>query len=101
MPGLLKRVWRAIWNEQVPASHGTRMYESARQSRLSADWGAASDSSADTELVSSLRALRSRSRALCRDVSYAKRARALVVNNIIGSGIGMQAQVYTTRDELN
>jgi lambda family phage portal protein len=38
---------------------------------------------------------------LCRDVGYAKRAKQLVVNNVIGIGIGMQAQVYTTRDELN
>jgi lambda family phage portal protein len=77
-----------------------RMYNAARASRLTADWAPA-NGSADSELVSSLRQLRTRSRALCRDVSYAKRAKQLVVNNVIGSGIGMQGQVYTTRDELN
>lgn len=78
----------------------TRMYAAARASRLTGDWQV-SNTSADAELSSSLTQLRSRSRALCRDVSYAKRAKQLVVNNVIGSGIGMQGQVYTTRDELN
>lgn len=77
-----------------------RQYESARPSRITGDW-ATSNTSADMELNSSLRQLRSKSRALCRDVSYAQRAKLLVVNNVIGSGIGMQAQVYNTRDELN
>jgi lambda family phage portal protein len=77
-----------------------RMYASARQDRLTAGWSP-SNSSADSELVTSLQTLRSRSRALCRDSSYAKRARALVVNNVIGQGIGLQAQVYTSRDTLN
>lgn len=45
--------------------------------------------------------MRSRSRALIRDASYAKRAKTIVVNNIIGSGIGVQAQVKTSRDSLN
>jgi len=81
-------------------SYGQRMYAGARASRLTADFQAG-NTSADSELSSSLTALRSRSRALCRDVGYAKRAKALVVNNVIGTGIGMQGQVYTTRDELN
>lgn len=79
---------------------GVRMYAGARASRLTSDWQT-SNTSGDAELSSSLTQLRSRSRALCRDVSYAKRAKQLVVNNVIGTGIGMQAQVYTTRDELN
>lgn len=79
---------------------GSRMYASARSSRLTAGW-TGGNSSADAELVSSLTVLRSRSRALVRDSSYAKRARLLVVNNVIGTGIGLQAQVRTTRDELN
>jgi lambda family phage portal protein len=37
---------------------------------------------------------------MVRDSAYAKRARTIVVNNVIGSGVGMQAQVMTTRDEL-
>lgn len=78
----------------------SRMYASARSSRLTAGW-TGGNSSADAELVTSLTVLRSRSRALVRDSSYAKRARLLVVNNVIGTGIGLQAQVRTTRDELN
>lgn len=84
----------------VSAGFQQRMYASARQDRLTANWSPA-NSSADAELVSSLRLLRARSRSLVRDSSYAKRARVLVVNNVIGQGIGMQAQVYTTRDQLN
>src|SRR3954466_15083184 len=75
----------------------SRMYASARPSRLSPI--ASSNSSADQELVTSLRALRSHSRQLCRDASYAKRAKVVVVNNVIGSGIGLQSQVKTTRGE--
>jgi len=76
-----------------------RMYSAARGSRLTADWNP-SNTSADSELVSSLTQLRSRSRALVRDASYAKRARVVVVNNVIGTGIGMQAQVKTVRGTL-
>lgn len=78
---------------------GTRMYHNARQSRLTVGWSA-SDTSADTELVASLRVLRARSRALVRDAPYAKRAKVVVVNNVIGTGIGMQAQVRFPRGEL-
>lgn len=76
------------------------MYQSAKQSRLTSGWGQ-TVTSADSELTSSLRVLRSRSRALIRDAAYAKRAKVIVVNNVIGSGIGMQAQVKTVRETLN
>jgi lambda family phage portal protein len=78
----------------------TRMYETARSTRLNSGW-TVSNTSADAELASSLTALRARSRQLVRDSSYAKRARLIVVNNVIGNGIGLQAQVKTTRDKLN
>lgn len=77
-----------------------RMYASARGGRIASGWSP-SDTSADAELSMSIQQMRSRSRALCRDSSYAKRAKVVVVNNIIGSGIGMQAQVMTSRDTLN
>jgi lambda family phage portal protein len=77
-----------------------RQYATARNSRTTAGWPV-TDSSADSELISSITQMRSRSRALCRDSSYAKRAKTVIVNNVIGSGIGMQAQVLTTRDVLN
>lgn len=87
-------------NRALSGAIRQRMYSSARHDRLTAGWSPA-NSSADAELVSSLTVLRSRSRALVRDSSYAKRARVLVVNNVIGQGIGLQAQVYNSRAELN
>jgi lambda family phage portal protein len=77
-----------------------RMYAAAQQSRLTADWYSA-NSSEDYELSVSLRILRQRSRALVRDSAYAKRARTVIVSNIIGSGIGLQAGVISTRGRLN
>lgn len=77
----------------------SRMYASARQSRLTADWNTAT-TSADAEIRSSLTVLRSRSRALDRDSAYAKRAKAIVLNNVIGSGIGLQAQVRSSRNRF-
>lgn len=83
-----------------PRGTGRRMYAAARFSRLNSDWQA-SDTSADAELVTSLRNLRGRSRQLCRDSSYAKRAKKLVVDNVVGwAGIGMQAQVKTNGGDL-
>jgi lambda family phage portal protein len=91
----ISRAWAALRGKT-----GTRMYSAARASRLAGDW-ITSDTSADSELSSSLRQLRARSRALCRDVSHARRAKTLVVNNVIGTGIGMQAQVGKTREGFN
>ena len=89
-------------NARVPARSGTtqRMYASAKSTRLTGGW-TVSNTSADAELVTSLRELRSRSRALGRDSPYAKRARTIAVNNIVGCGIRLQAQVKTTRGEFN
>jgi len=78
---------------------GKRAYHAAQASRLTAGW-TTSNTSADSELVSSLAALRSRSRALARDAAFAKRARVVVVSNVVGSGIGMQAQVESSRGRL-
>lgn len=80
---------------------GKRMYSAAKQSRLSGPWSGASNTSGDSELATSLTKLRAKSRELCRDVSYAKRAKSLFISNIIGTGVRMQAQVYTVRNELN
>lgn len=76
------------------------MYAAARQSRLTADW-TTSNGSADSELVSSLRLLRARSRQLVRDAGYGRRARTLIVNNVIGTGIGLQAKVQNTRSAMH
>ena len=84
---------------RAPLALQSRMYQAARASRLTSGW-ATSTTSADSELLSSLTALRNRSRALVRDSAYAKRAKVLVQNNVIGAGIGMQAQVMSSRDSL-
>lgn len=77
----------------------SRMYAGARKSRLTAAFGTG-ETSADAELDSSLINLRARSRELVRDAAFARRARQVVVNNVIGSGIGVQAQIRSTRDTL-
>jgi lambda family phage portal protein len=83
-----------------PTALAARMYAAAESSRLTAGW-LAPTSTADAELATSLGQLRARSRQLVRDASYAKRAKTIVVNNVIGSGVGLQAQVMTTRGALN
>lgn len=77
-----------------------RAYSGAAASASSAGFGG-SQTSADTELAASLSTLRSRSRQMVRDAAYAKRARNLVVNNVIGTGMGLQCQVMTTRGQLH
>ena len=76
---------------------GMRMYAMAKASRLTAGWGTQTTSE-DSELSTSLRTACGRSRSLIRDAAYAKRAKTIIQNNVIGSGIGMQAKVKTTRD---
>lgn len=75
------------------------MYGSARNTRNTMGFGAAS-TSADGELASSLTSLRNRSRQMVRDGGYARRARNLVMNNVIGAGVGFQAQVKTADGKL-
>lgn len=89
---LRRRIARAI----APPRGQTRAYAAARQTRLTAGWYAPNNSS-DSELAQSLTLLRARSRALCRDAPYAKRARMIVVNNVVGSGIDMEPKVVNQR----
>jgi lambda family phage portal protein len=81
---------------KAPTKRATRMYAGARYSRLTANWLSTTDS-ADSELWSSLTNLRNRSRQLVRDNSYAKRAKLIVINNVVGTGIGLQARVENQR----
>lgn len=83
-----------------PAGVG-RMYGGARMTNTTLGFGSGGNTSADAELATSLDRMRARSRQMLRDSAYAKRAQAVVVNNVIGSGVGMQAQVGTTRGALN
>lgn len=89
----------ARWLGLAPRA-GTRSYAAARPSRMQMSFGASGGVSADAALAASLAQLRARSRQMVRDSAYAKRAKVIVQNNVVGSGIGMQAQVYTTRDQL-
>lgn len=77
-----------------------RMYAAAKPSRLRSDFNP-TDGSADSELVSSLTSMRSRSRSLIRDSSFAKRAQNLVALNVIGNGIGIQGAVKNTRGQMH
>jgi lambda family phage portal protein len=77
-----------------PKTPRRRQYAAAKAGRL---LFSASTTSADAELYSSHRQLRDRSRTLCRDNPYAKRAKQLVVNHIIGAGMGLQCQIANSR----
>lgn len=74
-----------------------RAYAGAKGGRL---MFTASEGSANSELYTGLRTLRNRSRQLARDVVYAKRAKSVVVNNVIGQGIGLQAQIVNQRGRM-
>ena len=76
-----------------------RLYAGAGANRLNADWNPI-NTSADSELITSLRVLRARSRELVRDNEYAKNAVRIIKNNVIGTGIGMQPTVSTAGGKL-
>jgi lambda family phage portal protein len=84
----------------VIAKTETRAYGGAAQGRLNGDWTSL-NTSADSEIVTSARTIRARARALVRDNEYAKNAVRIIQNNIIGTGIGMQAQVTSVSGKLN
>lgn len=75
------------------------MYAAADYTRLTADWAPAS-TSADAEIVTSLRVLRNRSRQLVRDNEYAQNAVRQVKQNVIGTGMGLQPLVKNARGGL-
>jgi lambda family phage portal protein len=85
---------------RMPAGMSTRMYANAVPTRLNQGFPSY-NTSADAELVTSLRNLRSRSRQLVRDAAYAKNAKRIIVNNVVGTGIKLQALIQNTRGGLN
>jgi lambda family phage portal protein len=95
MPSFRQRL--ASWISGPKQKRSVRMYQGARQTRMTVGFGSSGNSSADSELSTSLTQLRARSRQVLRDSNYAKRACKLIVNNVVGSGIAIQAQVMTTR----
>lgn len=84
---------------RVKNAEGRRSYAGASVGRLTSDWSAL-NTSADSEISTSLRLLRARSRELVRDNEYASNAVRIVQNNVIGQGIGLQAQVVNSRGKL-
>jgi lambda family phage portal protein len=91
----------ASWISPQRGRTAVRAYAGARGGRLTAGFGTYANTSADAELSLGLTQLRARSRQLMRDAPYAKRARVVVINNVVGSGIGMQGQVKNSRGELH
>lgn len=83
-----------------PRRNMTRMYANAIPTSLSRGINS-SNTSADAQLLTSLLGLRSKSRQLVRDAAFAKNARRIIQNNVIGTGIKLQAFVQTTRGSLN
>lgn len=73
-----------------------RSYAGAAFGRTTADWVTLS-TSADAELYTSLRVLRNRTRQLCRDNEHARQALRLIVNNVVGQGVGLQSEVRMRR----
>jgi len=81
----------------TPPRTQRRSYAGAQYGRTVSDWLAQS-TSADSELFTSLRTLRNRTRQMVRDNEYASHAISRVIpNNVIGQGIGFQAQVMMRR----
>lgn len=98
-PTLAQRVarWLDKSHGRAPQQPQRRSYSAARNTNTTLGFGSSSNASADSELSMSLAVLRARSRQVVRDSAYGKRAQLIIVNNVIGTGIGMQAQVGTTR----
>jgi len=78
----------------------SRMYASAVPSRFNQGFPSF-NTSEDLELVSSLRNMRARSRALVRDAGFAKSAKRAIVDNVIGTGVRVQPAVKTARGGYN
>ena len=91
---LATRLFRALGYE--PRRPRRRQYEGATMSRLTSSW-VTSGTSADAEIHGSISRLRNRARQLVRDSDYARQAKRAVMNNVIGTGIKLQAQVMMQR----
>jgi lambda family phage portal protein len=77
----------------------SRMYANARPTMARSGF-ASPNTSADAELISSLLGLRAKSRQLVRDAAFAKNARRIIQNNVIGTGIRLQSFIQTVRGTL-
>ena len=89
---------KTLWNTPPRHSISHRRYDGAKRGRLHADWQAAG-TSANTEVYSSLATLRNRSRDLLRNNDYARGILRNIVDNVVYTGIGFQAQVKQLIDK--
>ena len=105
---LIKRLWNAPPRHRIitdstleRGSLGRRVlkrsYDGARRGRLNGDW-MAMGTSANSELDGSLATLRNRSRDLIRNNDYARGMIRNIVDNVVFTGIGFQAQAKDVRD---
>lgn len=83
-----------------PVQELNRSYASAMIGRLTSDFND-SLTSADSEISSSLRTLRARSRQLVRDNDYARHAVRYIAQNIIGAGVDLIPNVRKRDGTLN
>ena len=91
---LFDNIARSLGFQRIPAK---RMYAAAQGTRLTEDW-TTNLSSADTEVWSSRRKLRARSRQLERDNPFIERYFKLLENNVLGDcGIWLQMKI---RDQI-
>jgi len=99
---ILKGIARLRGDKPAPravAPSFSRMYANARPTMARSGF-ASPNTSADAELISSLLGLRAKSRQLVRDAAFAKNARRIIQNNVIGTGIRLQSFVQTARGTL-
>ena len=90
---------RQAQRDKLVRQEAQRMYAAAQMNRLTSDWSAL-NTSADSEILTSLRLLRARSREMVRDNAHAKNAVRIVQNNVVGTGIAMQPEVSTAGGRL-
>ena len=91
--------WRELWkpNPTVLAPpKRKRAFAGAAVDRLTSGW-VTSTQSADSEIKGSLKKLRNRARQLVRDVDYCKNAVRAITDNVVGTGVRLQAQVRQLR----
>lgn len=90
-----------MWPFKKKEKTQKRIFAGAAVSRLNSDW-VTQGTSQDSEIKTSLVALRNRTRQLVRDNEYVKNAVREVQNNVVGQGIGFQSQVRMQRgNQLN
>jgi lambda family phage portal protein len=92
--GIFDRLIGRKKTEEKKASR--RSFQAAMFNRLVHDW-VAGQTSMDAEVRGAIGTLRNRSRDMVRNNPYAKNALRAITNNVIGQGIGLQAQVYMRR----